>query len=61
MSQKQAKEREKGGNNNIKVVGNVWEGFKKMWMECGNDECDVWMPIKAPDGWIGENGVECVW
>ena len=28
---------------------------KKMWMECGSDECDVWMPIKAPDGWSGEN------
>ena len=26
-----------------------------MWMECGGDECDVWIPIKAPDGWSGEN------
>ena len=26
-----------------------------MWMECGGDECDVWMPIKAPDGRSGEN------
>ena len=26
-----------------------------MWMECGSDECDVWMPINAPDGWSGEN------
>ena len=25
-----------------------------MWMECGNDECDVWMPNKAQDGWSGE-------
>ena len=26
-----------------------------MWMKCGSDECDVWMPIKAPGGWSGEN------
>ena len=45
----------KGGEINIKVVGNAWEGFKKMWMECGSDECDVWMPIKAPGGWSGKN------
>ena len=25
-----------------------------MWMECGNYECDVWMPIKAPDRLSGE-------
>ena len=31
-------------------IGNEWEGFKEMWMECENDECDVWMQIKAPDG-----------
>ena len=55
MSHKQAKGRKKGGDDYIKVVGNTWEGFKKMWMECGSDECDVWMPIKAPDGWSGEN------
>ena len=23
-------------------------------MECGNDECEVWVQIKAPDGWSGE-------
>ena len=27
------KGRKKGGYDNIKVVGNEWEGFKKMWME----------------------------
>ena len=64
MSQKQAKGRKKGGDNNIKDIGNEWEGFKEMWMECGNDECDVWMQIKAPDGWSGKkmsSSVECVW
>ena len=55
MSQKQAMGRKKGGGDNIKAVGNAWEGFKKMWIECGSDEYDVWMPIKAPDGWMGEN------
>ena len=54
MSQKQAKGRKKGGDDNIKDIGNEWEGFKEMWVECGNDECDVWMQIKAPDGWSGE-------
>ena len=39
----------KGGDDNIKVVGNAWEGFKKMWMECGSNECDVWMPMKPPE------------
>ena len=29
MSQKQAKVRKKGGDDNIQVVGNAWEGFKK--------------------------------
>ena len=53
MSQKQAKGREKGVDDNIKDIGNEWEGFNEMWMECGNDECDVWMQIKAPDGWSG--------
>ena len=24
-----------------------------MWMECGNKECDVWIPIKVPEGWNG--------
>ena len=37
MSQKQAKGRKKGGDNNIKDIENEWEGFKEMWMECGND------------------------
>ena len=41
MSQKQAKGRKKGEDNNIKVVGNAWEEFKKIWMECGSDECDM--------------------
>ena len=27
----------------------------KMWMECGNDECEVWMPIKVPGGWSVEH------
>ena len=54
MSQKQEKGRKKGGDDNIKDIGNEWEGFREMWMECGNDECDVWMQIKAPDGWSGE-------
>ena len=54
MSQKQAKGRKKGGDDNIKDSGNEWEGYMGMWMECGNDECDVWMQIKAPDGWSGE-------
>ena len=26
-----------------------------MWMECGSDECDVWMPMKELDGWSGEH------
>ena len=51
MSQKQAKGRKKGGDNNIKDSGNEWEGYKEMWMECGSD---VWMQITAPDGWSGE-------
>ena len=50
MSQKQAKGRKKGGDDNIKDIGNEWEGYKGMWMECGNDECEVWVQIKAPDG-----------
>ena len=49
MSQKHANGRKKGGDDNIKVAGNAWEGFKKMWMEGGSDECAVWMAIKAPD------------
>ena len=45
MSQKQAKGRKKGGDDNIKDVGNEWEGFKEIWMECGNYEfrCRVCM------------------
>ena len=58
MSQKQAKGRKKGGDDNINDIENdienEWEGFKEMWMECGKDECDVWMQINAPDGWSGE-------
>ena len=54
MSQKQAKGRKKGGDNHIKDIVNELEGFKEMWMECGNDECDVLMQIKAPDGWSCE-------
>ena len=54
MSQKQAKGRKKGKDDNIKDSGNEWEGYKGMWMECGNDECEVWVQIKAPDGWSGE-------
>ena len=34
----------------MKVDGNTWEGFKKRWMECGNEECDVLMSIKLPEG-----------
>ena len=30
-----------------------------MWMECGSDECDVWMSIKAPDGRSCENEFRC--
>ena len=50
MCQKQVNGREKKAHDNIHVVGNAWEGCKKMWMECGSDECDVLMPIKAQDG-----------
>ena len=60
MSRKQAKEGEKGGDDNIKVVGNASAGFKKMWMKCGSDECDVLLPIKAPEEGSGENdGFRC--
>ena len=45
MSQKQAKGRKKGGDDNIKYSGNEWEGYKGMWMECG----------------MMSSGVECVW
>ena len=33
MSQKQEG---KSGDDSTKLVGNAWEGFKKMWIECGN-------------------------
>ena len=46
MSQKQAKGRKTGGDDNIKDSGNEWEGYKGM--ECGNDECEVWVQIKSP-------------
>ena len=38
----------------MKVDGNIWEGFKNMCIECGNEKCDVWMPIKVPEGWNGD-------
>ena len=26
-----------------------------MWMECGSDECDMWMPIRMQNKWTSEN------
>ena len=40
MSQKQVKGKRKegkGGDASVKVDGNTWEGFKRMWMECVNE------------------------
>ena len=57
MSLKQAKGR-KGVETIIRKIvemnGKGTMSNNGMWMECGNDECDVWMQIKAPDGWSGE-------
>ena len=38
-----------------------WDGFKKEWLECDNEECKVWVSIKVPDGWKGGEGMfKCV-
>ena len=65
MSQKQAKGRKKGGDDNKKVSGNEWEGYKGMWMECGND-MNVRYGCKLKHQMVGvvrkmSSGVECVW
>ena len=30
-----------------------WDGFKKEWLECENEDCTVWVSMKVPDGWKG--------
>ena len=58
MSQKQANGRKREGRGVGASMthsgndGNVWEVFKKMWMECRSD---MWIPIKLSYGWTGEN------
>ena len=60
MSQKQVKGRRKEGKGMQSRVrhgendGNdFWDGFKKEWLECKNEECKIWMSMKVPDGWKG--------
>ena len=33
-----------------------WDGFKKEWLECENEECKVCVSMRVPDGWKGGEG-----
>ena len=33
-----------------------WDGFKKEWSECENEECKVWVSMRILDGWKGGEG-----
>ena len=64
MSQKQVKGRRKDGKGMQSSVRNgendsndFWDGLKKEWLECENEEFKVWVSImKVPDGWKGGEG-----
>ena len=34
-----------------------WDGFKKEWLKCENEECKVWVSMKVSDGWKGGEGM----
>ena len=34
-----------------------WDGFNKEWLECENEECNVWVSMKVPDGCKGGEGM----
>ena len=56
MSQKQVKGRRKEGNvmqsrvrHGENDANDFWDGFKKKWLECENEECKVWVSMNVPD------------
>ena len=60
MSHKQVNGRRKDGNcmhisdRHGENYGNdCWDGFKKEWLECENEECKVRVSMRVPDGWKG--------
>ena len=40
----------KGGEGSIRHDGTeFWDGFKKEWLVCYNEECKVWVSLRVPD------------
>ena len=63
MYQKQVKGRRKDGkgmhssDRHGENYGNdFWDGFKKEWLECENEECNVWVSMRVQDCWKGGEG-----
>ena len=63
MFQKQAKGKKKEGKGRQgsgKLGENDFgDGFKKEWLECENEECKVWVSMRAPEGWKGDGVFTC--
>ena len=43
-----------GGDGSGKHGRNYfWDGFKKEWLECANEECKVCVSMRVSEGWKG--------